>query len=420
MSVPANIAVNGERLWAAVMETAQIGATPKGGVRRLTLTDLDKQVRDWFRAACEAAGCTVSIDDMGNMFARRPGRDNSLPPIAMGSHLDTQPTGGKFDGIIGVLSGLEVVRTLNDLQIETNAPIEVVNWTNEEGSRFAPAMLCSGVFAGVFPRAYADSRVDREGKTFGEELDRIGYRGTEPAGARKFGAHFEVHIEQGPILEAEGKTIGIVTGVQGMRWFEVTVTGADSHAGSTPMKLRHDAMLAAAKMIQAVSEVAERFAPSAVGTVGLVECRPNSRNVVPGEVFFTIDLRHPSDNVVAEMEHLTRQRIAEIVADGAVSVTVERVWDSPAVHFNEDCIGAVARAAEALGYPARKIVSGPGHDSAYIARVAPTSMIFVPCEGGLSHNELEKTEPEQVTAGANVLLRAVLDTDQLFAERARG
>jgi N-carbamoyl-L-amino-acid hydrolase len=420
MSVPANIAVNGERLWAAVMETAQIGATPKGGVRRLTLTDLDKQVRDWFRAACEAAGCTVSIDDMGNMFARRPGRDNSLPPIAMGSHLDTQPTGGKFDGIIGVLSGLEVVRTLNDLQIETNAPIEVVNWTNEEGSRFAPAMLCSGVFAGVFSRDYADSRVDREGKTFGEELDRIGYRGTEPAGARKFGAHFEVHIEQGPILEAEGKTIGIVTGVQGMRWFEVTVTGADSHAGSTPMKLRHDAMLAAAKMIQAVSEVAERFAPSAVGTVGLVECRPNSRNVVPGEVFFTIDLRHPSDNVVAEMEHLTRQRIAEIVADGAVSVTVERVWDSPAVHFNEDCIGAVARAAEALGYPARKIVSGPGHDSAYIARVAPTSMIFVPCEGGLSHNELEKTEPEQVTAGANVLLRAVLDTDQLFAERARG
>jgi N-carbamoyl-L-amino-acid hydrolase len=420
MSVPANIAVNGERLWAAVMETAQIGATPKGGVRRLTLTDLDKQVRDWFRAACEAAGCTVSIDDMGNMFARRPGRDNSLPPIAMGSHLDTQPTGGKFDGIIGVLSGLEVVRTLNDLQIETNAPIEVVNWTNEEGSRFAPAMLCSGVFAGVFSRDYADSRVDREGKTFGEELDRIGYRGTEPAGARKFGAHFEVHIEQGPILEAEGKTIGIVTGVQGMRWFEVTVTGADSHAGSTPMKLRHDAMLAAAKMIQAVSEVAERFAPSAVGTVGLVECRPNSRNVVPGEVFFTIDLRHPSDNVVAEMEHLTRQRIAEIVADGAVSVKVERVWDSPAVHFNEDCIGAVARAAEALGYPARKIVSGPGHDSAYIARVAPTSMIFVPCEGGLSHNELEKTEPEQVTAGANVLLRAVLDTDQLFAERARG
>ncbi len=419
MSVPANIAVNAERLWATIMETAKIGATPKGGIKRLTLTDLDKQVRDWFRAACEAAGCVVTIDDMGNMFARRAGRDNWLPPIAMGSHLDTQPTGGKFDGIIGVLSGLEVIRTLNDLQMETNAPIEVVNWTNEEGSRFAPAMLCSGVFAGVFSRDYADSRADREGKTFGEELDRIGYRGTEPAGAHKFGAHFELHIEQGPILEAEGKTIGIVTGVQGMRWFEVTVTGAESHAGSTPMPLRRDAMLAAAKMIQAVSEAAEKFAPSAVGTVGLVECRPNSRNVIPGEVFFSIDLRHPSDNVVAEMEHLVRDAIAGIVADGKVSAAVERVWDSPAVHFNEECIGAVARAAEAYGYPARKIVSGPGHDSAYVARVAPTSMIFVPCEGGLSHNEAEKSEPEQVAAGANVLLRAVLDTDQRFAERAR-
>ena len=419
MSLPANIAVNAARLWDTVMETAQIGATPKGGIKRLTLTDLDKQVRDWFRAACEAAGCTITIDDMGNMFARRPGRDNSLPPIAMGSHLDTQPTGGKFDGVIGVLSGLEVIRTLNDMQVETNAPIEVINWTNEEGSRFAPAMLCSGVFAGVFTRDYADSRTDREGKTFGGELDRIGYRGAEPAGAHKLGAHFEVHIEQGPILEAEGKTIGIVTGVQGMRWFEVTVTGAESHAGSTPMPLRHDAMLAAAKMIQAVSEVAEKFAPSAVGTVGLVECRPNSRNVIPGEVFFTIDLRHPSDNVVAEMEHQVRNAIAGIVAEGKVTAQVEQVWDSPAVHFNEECIAAVARAAEACGYPARKIVSGPGHDSAYIARVAPTSMIFVPCEGGLSHNELEKTEPEQVTAGANVLLRAVLDTDQRFAERAR-
>ena len=385
-------------------------------IKRLTLTDLDKQVRDWFRAACEAAGCTVTIDDMGNMFARRPGRDNALPPIAMGSHLDTQPTGGKFDGVIGVLSGLEVIRTLNDLQVETNAPIEVINWTNEEGSRFAPAMLCSGVFAGVFPREFADSRTDRDGKTFGDELDRIGYRGTEKSGSHKLGAHFEVHIEQGPILEAEGKTIGIVTGVQGMRWFEVTVTGAESHAGSTPMPLRHDAMLSAARMIQAVSAVALRHAPLAVGTVGLVECRPNSRNVIPGEVFFTIDLRHPSDAVVAAMEDEVRAAIARIVSSGEVQVSVDRVWDSPAVHFDAGCIAAVERAAEASGYPARKIVSGPGHDSAYIARVAPTSMIFVPCEGGLSHNEAEKSEPEQVTAGANVLLRAVLDTDQRYSE----
>jgi N-carbamoyl-L-amino-acid hydrolase len=419
MSVPANIAVNAARLWDTIMETARIGGTAKGGVKRLTLTDLDRQVRDWFKAKCEAAGCTVDIDDVGNMFARRPGRDNSLPPIAMGSHLDTQPTGGKFDGIIGVLAGLEVLRTLNDLQVETNAPIEVINWTNEEGSRFAPAMLCSGVFAGAFNRDYADTRKDRDGVSFGDALDAIGYRGAEPAGARKIGAHFELHIEQGPILEAEGKTIGIVTGVQGMRWFEVAVTGGESHAGSTPMPLRKDAMVAASRMIVAVSDVALRHAPLAVGTVGLVECRPNSRNVVPGEVFFSIDLRHPSDAVVAQMEDDVRAEIAAITAGGAVSAVVERVWDSPAVHFDEGCIDAVARAAEAQGYPARKIVSGPGHDSAYIARVAPTSMIFVPCEGGLSHNEAEKTEPEQVTAGANVLLRAVLDTDQRFAERAR-
>ncbi len=420
MSIPANIAVNAERLWDMIMETAKIGATAKGGIKRLTLTDLDRQVRDWFRAACEAAGCTVAIDDMGNMFARRPGRDNSLPPIAMGSHLDTQPTGGKFDGVIGVLSGLEVIRTLNDLQVETNAPIEVVNWTNEEGSRFAPAMLCSGVFAGVFDRAFADSREDRDGKKFGDELDRIGYRGSEPCGAHKFGAHFEVHIEQGPILEAEAKTIGIVTGVQGMRWFEVTVTGNESHAGSTPMPLRHDAMLAASRMIVAVNDIALRHGPAGVGTVGLVECRPNSRNVIPGSVFFSIDFRHPEDSAVAAMEDQMRKSVAEIAAAAGVEAAVERVWDSPAVRFNDDCVAAVERAAAAQGYPARRIVSGPGHDSAYVARVAPTSMIFVPCEGGLSHNELEKTEQDQVTAGANVLLRAVLDTDQRFAERARG
>jgi N-carbamoyl-L-amino-acid hydrolase len=420
MSVPPNIAINAERLWATIMETAKIGATPKGGVKRLTLTDLDRQVRDWFREACEAAGCTVSIDEVGNIFARRPGRDNTLPPVAMGSHLDTQPSGGKFDGIVGVLSGLEVIRTLNDLHVETNAPIELIDWTNEEGSRFAPAMLASGVFAGVFTREYADSRTDREGLRFGDELDRIGYRGTEKAGGHKLAAHFEVHIEQGPILEAEGKTIGIVTGVIGMRWFEITITGRDSHAGSTPMPMRRDALAAAARITLAVQDIALRHAPSAVGTVGLIECRPNSRNVVPGEVFLTVDFRDPDDAVVVQMEQELRAAVAEIAAVANVEVTVELTWDSPAVHYNEDCIEAVRQAAEAQGYPARKIVSGPGHDSAYIARVAPTSMVFIPCEGGLSHNELEKTESEQVAAGANVLLRAVLSTDQRLAERSRG
>ena len=419
MSGATNLAIDAERLWASILETAKIGATEKGGIKRLTLTDLDREVRDWFRDACEAVGCTVAIDDMGNMFAVRPGRDGSLPPIAIGSHLDTQPTGGKFDGVIGVLAGLEVLRTLADLGIETEAPVAVINWTNEEGSRFAPAMLASGVFAGVFDRAYADSREDREGKRFGDELDRIGYRGMEPCGARELGAHFELHIEQGPILEAEGRTIGVVTGVQGIRWFEVTVTGRDSHAGSTPMGLRQDALLAASRMIGGVQATAMAHAPDAVGTVGLIEARPNSRNVIPGEVFFSVDLRHPRDEVLAAMEEALRAVVDDAASESRVHAVVERVWDSPAVRFDPGCVAAVARAAAALGLAAREIVSGAGHDSAYIARVAPTTMIFVPCAGGLSHNEAESATREDVAAGASVLLRAVLDTDQRLAEARR-
>ena len=275
------------------MQTAQIGATPKGGICRLTLTDLDRQVRDWFKAQCEALGCTVMVDEVGNMFARRPGKTQSLAPIAMGSHLDTQPTGGKFDGVLGVLGALEAMRTLHDLGYETNAPIEIVNWTNEEGARFAPAMLASGVFAGVFTPEYAYARTDRDGKTFGDELAQIGYKGPERAGARKFSAMFELHIEQGPILEAEGRMIGVVQGVQGMRWYEVTVTGQEAHTGATPMPLRKNALLGAARMIDRIDAIANAHAPDAVGAVGLIENRPNSRNVVPGEVFFTVDFRHP-------------------------------------------------------------------------------------------------------------------------------
>jgi N-carbamoyl-L-amino-acid hydrolase len=415
-----NLRIDADRLWASIMETAAIGATEKGGIKRLTLTDLDREVRNWFVARCEDAGCTVSIDTLGNISARRPGRDNSLPPIAMGSHLDTQPTGGKFDGVIGVLSGLEVLRSLNDAGVETNAPLEVINWTNEEGSRFAPAMLASGVFAGVFTPDYAYEREDREGKRFGDELIRIGYKGEEPCGARKLGAFFELHIEQGPILEAEERTIGIVTGVQGMRWYEVTVTGMDCHAGSTPMRLRQDALVAAARMIAAVQSVGLSHAPDAVATVGLIEARPNSRNVIPGEVFFSIDLRHPQDSVVAAMETDLRRALDETVVGGDITFTFDRIWDSPAVHFDEACVSSVAAASEALGYSSRRITSGAGHDAAYIARVAPTTMIFVPCEKGISHNELEKAEPADVVAGANVLLAAVLDTDaRLYGPRDR-
>jgi N-carbamoyl-L-amino-acid hydrolase len=410
-----NLRIDAARLWDSIMETGKIGATPKGGVKRLTLTDLDRQVRDWFVAACKSAGCTVQVDELGNIFARRPGRDNSLPPIAIGSHLDTQPTGGKFDGIIGVLSGLEVLRTLNDAGYETNAPIEVIDWTNEEGSRFAPAMVASGVFAGAFDKQYAYDRTDRDGLRLGDELERIGYKGDIPVGDHKLGAFFELHIEQGPILEAEEKTIGIVTGVQGIRWFEVTVSGRDCHAGTTPMRMRSDALLAAARMIETVNAVALAHAPDAVSTVGLIEARPNSRNVINGEVFFTIDLRHPDDAVVLAMDEEVRAAIADVAEKSDVTAAVACVWVSPAVHFDPACIDAVRTAAAAQGFPSREITSGAGHDAAYIARVAPTTMIFVPCEKGISHNELEKTEPEQVAAGANVLLHAVLATDARLA-----
>jgi N-carbamoyl-L-amino-acid hydrolase len=415
MNTTSELRIDADRLWSTIMETARIGGTEKGGVRRLTLTDLDRQVRDWFIAACKQAGCSVVIDDMGNIFARRPGRDNLHPPVAIGSHLDTQPSGGKFDGILGVLAGLEVLRTLNDRGIETHAPIEVIDWTNEEGSRFAPAMLSSGVFTGVITKDYAYACQDREGKRFGDELVRIGYQGAVPCGDHELAAHFELHIEQGPILEAEGKTIGIVTGAQGVRWYEVTVTGTDSHAGSTPMSMRRDALLATARMIQAVNAIALAHAPDGVGTVGLIEARPNSRNVIPGETFFTVDFRHPTEPVLEAMQQEAEAALRRIAVESGVSVAIERVWSAAPVQFHADCIAAVARAAERLGYKSREIVSGAGHDSVYVARVAPTSMIFIPCEKGISHNELEKTEPEQAAAGANVLLHAVLDMDAKLA-----
>ena len=311
-----NLKINAQRLWDTLMETARFGATPKGGIKRLALTDEDRKVRDWFKAAAEAVGCTVTVDEVGNMFARRPGRIAGLAPLCMGSHLDTQPTGGKFDGALGVLGALEAMRTLHEFQYETNAPIEIVNWTNEEGARFAPAMLASGVFAGVFTPDYAFAREDRDGRKFGDELDRIGYRGAEKAGGHALGAMFELHIEQGPILEDEDKMIGVVTGVQGMRWYEVTVVGQDAHTGATPMRLRKNALLGAARVIHAVDAIAHAFAPDAVGTVGLIENKPNSRNVIPGEVFFTIDLRHHDDAVLDKME--TRMRAAlPVILDSA-------------------------------------------------------------------------------------------------------
>jgi beta-ureidopropionase / N-carbamoyl-L-amino-acid hydrolase len=403
--------IDGQRLWDSLMETARIGATPKGGICRLTLTDFDRQVRDWLKAQCAALGCAVTIDEVGNMFARRPGKNPKLPPIAIGSHLDTQPTGGKFDGPLGVLAALEALRTLHDNDRASNAPIELVNWTNEEGARFAPAMLASGVFAGVFTADYAYSRTDRDGKTFGAELTRIGYRGTAKAGAHKFAGMFELHIEQGPILEHEGRMIGIVQGAQGVRWYEVTITGEEAHAGAMPMRLRKDALIGAARMIERIDVIAREI-PDAVGTVGLIESRPNSRNVIPGEVFFTVDFRHPDEKTLDFMEMQLRQALAEVLPPLHLAYRENRIWASPPVHFSPDLIDCVRVAVETAGFSYRDIVSGAAHDSVYIARVAPTAMIFVPSRGGISHNEAEWTSFEQCAAGAQVLLNAVLEYDR--------
>ena len=413
-----NLAIDVERLWGELMETAAIGGTAKGGICRLTLTELDRQVRDWFKARAQALGCRVTVDDMGAMFARREGTAD-VPPIAFGSHLDTQPTGGKFDGVLGVLAALEALRTLVEAGYETYAPIEVVNWTNEEGSRFAPAMVASGVFAGVFTRDWAHGRADRTGVTFGTALDAIGYRGIERCGDHPLSAFFELHIEQGPILEAEHKDIGVVTGVQAMRWYEATLTGRDAHTGTTPMHLRKNALLGAARVIERIEAIARAHAPG-VGTVGLIENRPNSRNVIPGEVFLCIDLRHPDGVVLNSMESDLAAALTEICQPLGLGVAFEKIWDQPAVRFDADCVAAVRRGAELSGFSTRDIVSGAGHDAAYVSRIAPTAMIFVPCRDGISHNEAEFTAKEQCAAGAQVLLQAVLDYDRQLAERLRG
>ncbi len=409
-----NLTINPQRLWDTLMETAAFGGTPKGGIKRLTVSDEDKRVRDWFKAECEKLGCTVEVDEVGNMFATRPGKRTDIAPVAMGSHLDTQPTGGKFDGVLGVLGALEALRTLVDMGYESNAPLMIVNWTNEEGSRFAPAMLCSGVYAGVFTPEFAYSREDRQGIKLGDELERIGYKGKHKAGDIKFSAMFELHIEQGPILEAEGKTIGVVTGVQGMRWYEVTVRGQESHTGATPMGLRKNALLGAARMIEAIHQVGMAHLPG-VASVGLIENRPNSRNVVPGEVFFTVDLRHPDERQLDKMEAAYQAALPKIAAELNLELEEKRIWNSPAVKFAPNLIDCVRQGATQAGYSSREMASGAGHDAAYINRVTPTTMIFVPCLGGISHNEAESTTLEECGAGAQVLLNAVLAHDATLA-----
>ncbi|WP_370194109.1 MULTISPECIES: Zn-dependent hydrolase [Aurantimonas] len=410
MSPATNLQIDGDRLWDSLMEMAKIGPGVAGGNNRQTLTDEDAEGRSLFKSWCEAAGLTMGLDTMGNMFARREGTDPDALPVYVGSHLDTQPTGGKYDGVLGVLAGLELVRTLNDLNIRTRHPIVVTNWTNEEGTRFAPAMLASGVFAGVLEESWAKGRKDAAGKSFGAELERIGWQGDEPVGSRKMKAFFELHIEQGPILEDEGIDIGVVTHGQGLYWLEVTLTGKESHTGSTPMYKRRNAGLGMARVIELVHEVAMDYQPNAVGTIGQIDVHPNSRNIIPGRCVFTVDIRSPSKETLDTMRERIEDGI-DLIADALdIDVSVDEVGHFDPVTFDETCVTAIRDAAEALGYSHRNIVSGAGHDACWINRVAPTAMVMCPCVDGLSHNEAEEISKEWATSGANVLMRAVVET----------
>jgi len=408
-----NLRVNGARLWDSLMEMARIGPGVAGGNNRQTLTDADGEGRALFRKWCEEAGCEMGLDQMGNMFAMRPGADPDALPVYVGSHLDTQPTGGKYDGVLGVLGGLELIRTLNDLNITTRHPIVVTNWTNEEGTRFAPAMLSSGVFAGMHSQDWAYGREDAEGKRFGDELERIGWKGDEEVGARKMHAFFELHIEQGPILEAEGKEIGVVTHGQGLSWMQVTITGRDAHTGSTPMPMRRNAGLGMARVLELVEEIALSHAPHAVGAAGHIDVYPNSRNVIPGKVVFTVDFRSPEPAVIKDMEERLKAGARELCDNMGLEVEFEKVGGFDPVEFDAGCVASVRGAAERLGYSHRDIISGAGHDACWINRVAPTAMVMCPCVDGLSHNEAEEITPEWAAAGADVLLHAVLETAEI-------
>ncbi|WP_296477533.1 Zn-dependent hydrolase [Roseinatronobacter sp.] len=414
MSAPAeNMKINSERLWDSLMEMAQIGPGVAGGNNRQAVTDEDSEGRHLFQKWCTDAGGTMGVDEMGTMFARFEGADPDALPVYVGSHLDTQPTGGKYDGVLGVLAGLEIIRTMRDLGIKTRRPIVVTNWTNEEGTRFAPAMLASGVFAGVLERDWAYDRVDAKGKRFGDELERVGWKGDEKVGDRKMHAFFELHIEQGPILEAEGKQVGVVTHGQGLRWIECTITGKGQHTGSTPMYMRRNAGRGLARVTELVHEIALKHQPNAVGAIGQIDVHPNSRNIIPEKVVFTIDFRsHVLDTLEAMVAELNA-RAPGLCADIGVKFSSELVgfFDPPA--FDEVLVGRVRYAAERLGYSHMDIISGAGHDACWINRLYPTTMIMCPCVDGLSHNEAEEIFPEWAEAGANVLMHAVLETAEV-------
>ena len=408
-----NLKINGDRLWNSLMEMAKIGPGVAGGNNRQTVTDEDGEGRHLFQSWCTAAGMTMGLDQMGNMFAHRAGTDADALPVYVGSHLDTQPTGGKYDGVLGVLSGLEIIRTLNDLNIQTKHPIVVTNFTNEEGTRYAPALLSSGVFVGIHTQEWAYEREDANGLKFGTELERIGWKGDEEVGARKMHAFFELHIEQGPILEAEAMEVGVVTHGQGLSWTQVTITGRESHTGSTPMPMRKNAGLGMARVLELVDEIAWSHKPHAVGAAGHIDVYPNSRNVIPGKVVFTIDFRSPELAIIEDMNARLRRGAQKICDEMGLEVTFEKVGGFDPVEFDAGCVSAVRNAAERLGYSHRDLISGAGHDACLINRVAPTAMVMCPCVDGLSHNEAEEISKDWAVAGTDVLLHAVLETAEI-------
>ena len=395
------------------MEMAKIGPGIAGGNNRQALTNEDAEARALWQNWCKEAGLSMGVDQMGTMFARREGVVQDALPVYVGSHLDTQPTGGKYDGVLGVLAGLEIIQTLNEEGIKTKHPIVVVNFTNEEGTRFPPAMVASGVFAGVHSLEWAYSREDSEGKKFGDELQRINWIGDEDVGARKMKAFFELHIEQGPILELEGKEIGVVTHGQGLNWLEIKLTGKESHTGSTPMPMRINAGLGMARITQLVDEIAHQYEPNAVGAIGQCDIYPNSRNIIPGKAVFTVDFRHPEKSIISSMERDLRMGAKKIAEEIGLDLEIESVGGFDPVTFDPDCVATVRVAAEKLGYEHRDLVSGAGHDACWINKVAPTAMVMCPCVGGLSHNEAEEISQKWASAGADVLLHAVLESAEI-------
>ena len=404
-----DLRIDGDRLWDSLSRMGEIGATAAGGVNRQALTDGDRAARDRFIGWCREAGCSVRIDAAGNIFARRAGRRSDAPSVAAGSHLDSQPAAGRFDGALGVLAALEVVRTLNDHGVVTEVPLEVISWTNEEGCRFAPSMMGSGVFTGQFDAARVAATADAEGRTFGAELERIGYRGDDRVAVSELGAWFELHIEQGPVLEREGTAIGVVTGAHGLRWFDLVVTGREAHAGPTPMPERRDALLGAARIVTAVNRIGHDHLPGAGATVGSLAVHPNSRNTIPGRVAFSVDLRHQDEEQLAAMKDALEAEAAAICAADNLELDLKEIAHQSPLGFDPGCIGAVRGAAAAQGFSWRKMVSGAGHDACHLAARVPTAMIFIPCEGGISHSEQENATREDCAAGANVLLHAVLE-----------